>query len=104
MQVSRWAISLLLGFGVVVISTAIIRGGTPVKAYFQLRQSRDILQRSNQDLVRENSALSLEIEKIEQSSSYAKRLLKEKYHVLEPGEKIVFFEDGEDSCASCGSL
>ena len=93
MRASKLLLSLVLGFGLVVLSVGMLRGKTPVNAFFQLRESRDVLVASNSDLANENHKLKDEIRKIEQSASYAKRLLKDKYHIIEPGEKIVFFAD-----------
>ncbi len=95
MPVARWALISILGFGCVVLMMATVRGKTSVASFFELRKSRDILMASNMKLAEENRKLSAEIEKIQGSASYARRLLKDKYHVLEPSEKIVFFDDEE---------
>lgn len=95
MLVTRWALMTILSFGVAVLILGTVRGKTSVLSFFDLRESRDILLASNQRLSEENRMLSLEIEKIQQSTSYARRLLKDKYHVLQPGEKIHFFDSEE---------
>ncbi len=47
----------------------------------------------NKQLAEEIHLLESEIKKLKTSPKYALKKLKEKYHIIEPNEKIIFFAD-----------
>ncbi len=84
-------ILILLSF--VVLSIGAWRGENSVFKFFELRKSELVLEKTVAALEDENQKLRNEIEKITASTSYAKKILREKYHVTEENETIVFFAD-----------
>lgn len=85
-----WIYGLLLSMAMVLLFGT-IRGESSIRTYLDLKQSRDILDDTVSQLQRENSDLSREINKIKKSPTYAKKILRDKYHVTEPNEQIIFF-------------
>ena len=90
--VRGWLSMLVLG-GAVVISTGMIRGESSVDGYFELKHSREVLSLTVDGLKQENADLSNEIMRIKKSPSYARKVLRDKYHVTDPDEDIVFFAE-----------
>jgi len=90
---SKLWLSLILGFGVSVLSVGMVRGESSVFSYLELRKSQLLLEQTVGKLRDENGDLQLEISKIKNSSTYARKVLRDKYHVTEEGERIVFFPD-----------
>ena len=45
------------------------------------------------ELETENANLAAEIERIKESKSYARKVLRDKYHVTDDDEKIVYYAD-----------
>ncbi len=80
-----WTISLFL-FGV-------IQGQTSIFDYLDLTKSRDVLQQATYKLEREVANLQLEIKKINTSKVYARRVLRDRYHMTAPNEYILFFPE-----------
>jgi len=70
-----------------------VRGGSSWQTFSELRQSRNVMQQTVQSLEQQNRVLELEISKIKQSPDYAKKVLRDKYHITDVGENIVFFGD-----------
>ena len=87
-----WVSALLLS-GAVVVCLGIVRGESTFSSYFELKQSRAVLSQRVTDLKKENAGLQREITRIKESPSYAKKVLRDKYHVTEPGENIIFFAE-----------
>jgi cell division protein FtsB len=87
-----WA-GVLLGAGVVVLNLGMMRGDLSVETYFDLKKSRDILKETVEGLEAENESLSYEIMRLRKSPSYAKKVLRDRYHLTEPNEDIVFFAE-----------
>lgn len=83
----------LILFGIVVLATGIVRGRSSVTRSYHLERNADILRHQIAQLVAENKALDAEITKIKKSSSYARKVLRDKYHLLDNGENIMFFAD-----------
>ena len=83
---------LILG-AIALLSMGILRGERSVKGYVDLRQSRDVLQSAVEALEIERNDLQLEISKLKNSPEYARKVLRDKYHLLEDSEDIVFFAD-----------
>ena len=87
---------LVLFVCVVTIALLVVdvfRGEQPLMNYFALRHSAEILQDTNKKLLTEITDLRDEIRKIRGSRDYAQKVLRDKYHLLEANEKIVFFAD-----------
>ncbi|MBC7658623.1 MAG: septum formation initiator family protein [Chitinophagaceae bacterium] len=78
-----------LAISVLLIGT--LRGETSIFDYFKLRKSRDVLEATVDKLKSGNEDLSEEIRKIKGSPEYARKVLRDKYHVTETNEKIIFF-------------
>lgn len=76
-----------------VLAIGMIRGESPFKRYFQLKDSKEVLAETVAGLEKEISLLSSELEKINKSPNYAQRVLRDKYHVTDKNESIVFFAD-----------
>ena len=76
-----------------VLAIGMIRGESPLSNYFELRESQGVLADTVHGLHQEVSTLKEEISKIENSPNYAHRVLRDKYHVTEENESIVFFAD-----------
>jgi cell division protein FtsB len=89
----RRATRLLAWFAIVVLVVGVFRGQSSIGTYFQLKESAAKLQTVVSDLEADNRAMQLEIDRIKSSKSYARKVLRDKYHVLEGDEKIIFFTE-----------
>jgi len=85
--------SLILGATLIVLLLGSIRGDQTLMHFFRLQQSREILKKTVQSLEQENAALDKEMRRIRESPNYARKILREKYHVTDANEKIIFFAD-----------
>ncbi len=88
----HWLATLLLS-GALVLGTGMLRGESSVDGYFELKDSRQVLSDTVERLRKENAELSEEIIRIKDSPSYARKVLRDKYHVTDPDEDIVFFAE-----------
>jgi hypothetical protein len=88
----HWLAALLVS-GAVVLGAGMLRGESTVDGYFELKNSREVLSDTVERLRKENAALSDEIMRIKESPSYARKVLRDKYHVTDPDEDIVFFAE-----------
>ena len=61
--------------------------------YLKLSQSSQTLEERLEELRNKNSQLKEEIEKIRNSKNYATKALRERYHLTEKDEKIIFFSE-----------
>ena len=77
----------------VILTTGTLRGGNPLSNYWNLSDSNELLQNTVSKLEKENQRLKSEIEKIKKSDSYARKVLRDKYHITEDDEQIIFFAD-----------
>ncbi len=84
---------LLLAAGLAVVTLGLFRGSSSISGYFELRRSREVLSQTVGNLRKENQDLADEIMRLKSSPSYAKKVLRDKYHVTEPDEDIVFFAE-----------
>ena len=87
----EYCLRFLIIFGIVVLVTGIIRGRSTVTRTYQLERSAEILREQINQLKAENDTLATEITKIENSKSYARKVLRDRYHFLDHNENIVFF-------------
>jgi len=83
----------ILTFGALVLGFGLVRGEQSVFHYLQLRKSEVVLEQALHQLEAENARLEAEIERIKGSPSYAKRVLRDKFHVTDENERIIFFTD-----------
>ena len=90
---SKIWLSALLGLGCLILGLGMVRGESTIQDYMELSKSREILKNTVDDLQNENSNLSEEIVKLKKSPSYAKKILRDKYHVTEKDENIIFFTE-----------
>ena len=93
MVTSKLWLCLILGFGLVVLGLGMIRGESSIATYFELERSEEILLLTVNNLELENRQLALEIMKIKKSGNYARKILRDKYHVTDANERIVFVGD-----------
>jgi cell division protein FtsB len=80
-----------LAVSVLLIGT--LRGESSIFDYFKLRKSQDVLEATVDKLKSGNEDLSDEIRRIKSSPAYARKVLRDKYHVTDENEKIIFFAD-----------
>ena len=81
-----WSASLVLAWGS-------LRGENSLEKFLELSSSIEILESTVRQLKDDVSTLNEEINRIEKSPTYAKRVLRDKYHVTEENEVIIFFAD-----------
>lgn len=86
-------VPMLLAWGIAVIALAMFRGESSFDGYLALVKSRDVLHGTVGQIAFENAAMQSEILKLKESPSYARKVLRDKYHVAEQDENIVFFAD-----------
>ncbi len=80
-----------LTLAVLLIGT--LRGEGSIFDYFRLRKSLEVLEDTIHKIESSNTELSEEIRKIKGSPDYARKVLRDKYHVTDNDEKIIFFAD-----------
>jgi cell division protein FtsB len=64
-----------------------------VKDFLELEKSRGVLSTAVDKLKEENELIAEELNKIKSSPSYAKKILRDKYHVMDEDEDIIFFAE-----------
>ena len=92
----KWGALVIIGLGVALLNLGLWRGDTSVQQYIDLKRSEDVLSETVQDLEDKNSRLEQEIDRLAASPDYARKVLRDRYHVTDSGEKIVFFADEGD--------
>ncbi len=88
----RWVFLMFL-FLVTVLGIGIVRGESSIENYIKLRKTREIIGKTVKTLEEENQSLSQEVVKLKKSRSYAKKVLKDKYHLTDSNEHIEFFPE-----------
>ena len=83
----------LVGFTFVVMNIGVFRGPSRMSDFLELEKSREVLSRAVNNLKEENENLAEELSRIKSSPSYAKKILRDKYHVTEEDEDIIFFAE-----------
>lgn len=86
-------VRLVYGLAVAVLLIGTLRGQNSIFDYFKLRRSQGILEGTIDKLKKSNEDLSDEIRKIKSSPAYARKVLRDKYHITDTNEKIIFFAD-----------
>lgn len=89
----RFAVLTICSLTFLTLANGIVRGSSGLLNYFQLTKARDTMAKTVSDLEQENARLEEEIGKIKVSKSYARKVLREKYHTTEENEHIVFFAE-----------
>lgn len=84
-------VRLIFCLAVSVLLIGTLRGESSIFDYFKLRKSQDVMEATVEKLKASNEDLSEEIRKIKGSPEYARKVLRDKYHVTDPNEKIIFF-------------
>jgi cell division protein FtsB len=88
-KIMRW----LAWSATVVLMVGVVRGRSSIGAYFKLKESARKLEVAVAALEAENREMQMEIERIKSSKSYARKVLRDKYHVTDTDEKIIFFTE-----------
>ena len=88
-KIMRW----LAWSATVVLMVGVVRGRSSIGAYFKLKESARKLEAAVAALEAENREMQMEIERIKSSKSYARKVLRDKYHVTDCYEKIIFFTE-----------
>lgn len=76
-----------------MLANGVLRGSQSVQNYFELRSNLDIMESTVDSLKGQNEELKKEIHKLKTSPDYARKVLRDKYHVTDPGERIIFFSE-----------
>lgn len=84
---------LLVVLFLLVLVNSIIRGKHSIGGFFDLKKSHDLIEKTVEGLKSENELLETEISRISHSSDYAKKVLRDKYHIIEENEELIFFDD-----------
>ncbi|MFK7826036.1 MAG: septum formation initiator family protein [Oligoflexales bacterium] len=84
---------VLLMSAILILAIASFRGKTSLLDYFDLKESSLVLKDALNDIELDIYNLRLEIKRIRESPSYAQKVLRDKYHITEDGESIIFFAD-----------
>ena len=84
---------ILYVWATVAFAVGIFRGETSLNRYLALKDSEVVLTKAVADLETENNKFEDEIFKLKKSKSYARKVLRDKYHVTESDEKIIYFAD-----------
>lgn len=85
--------SILFVWATLVFAVGMFRGQTSISRYLSLKDSEVILSKAVADLERDNQKLETEISKLKTSKEYARKVLRDKYHVTDSDEKIIYFAD-----------
>lgn len=88
-RMTRW----LAWFAVVVLMVGVVRGRSSIGTYFKLKASAGKLEAAVAVLESGNREMQEEIERIKSSKNYARKVLRDKYHVTDSDEKIIFFTE-----------
>lgn len=85
-------VAILLATSAVFIH-ALWQGRGSIFDYFELKERQKVLEATVASLEKEIENLETEIHKIQSSKEYARHVLRDKYHVTEENEKILFYGD-----------
>jgi len=84
---------VLLVWASLVFLVGMLRGQTSIGRYLSLKDSEIVLSKAVSEIERENHKLETEIEKLKSSKDYARKVLRDKYHLTDADEKIIYFAD-----------
>ena len=85
--------SLIVIASLLVLLVGSFRGDQNLVNYFKLKQTQTKLKEVVDQLELETEQIENEIIRIKASPAYARKVLREKYHVTESNERIIFFAD-----------
>lgn len=83
---------LLATFVFFVCLNSAIRGPSSFKQYWTLQERKETMVSAVERLEIKNKILEETIQKLKKSQSYAKKVLKDKFHTTEEGERLVYFK------------
>ena len=86
-------VSFLLFLGSFILCTNFWQGKTSLSDYFELKKSQKNLEETVTKLKFEIKDLEAELYKIKSSRDYARKILKDRYHLTSENERILFFEE-----------
>lgn len=92
-ETSKKLATVLLLLGALVLVNGVIQGEQSIQRYFELRSNLHVMNNTVDGLENENEGLQKEIRKLKTSPDYARKVLRDKYHLTEPNERIVFFSE-----------
>lgn len=92
-DVKPLGVRIIYSLMIIVLLVGTLRGEGSVLDFFKLNKSLGVLETTIDRLHASNQALSEEIRKIKNSPAYARKVLRDKYHVTDTDEKIIFFAD-----------
>ncbi len=76
-----------------VLALGMYRGQSSISLYLSLKDSEIVLSKAVGNLKSENRKLEDEIFKLKKSKDYARKVLRDRYHITEGDEKIIYFAD-----------
>lgn len=86
---------VLAGLCVAVLCMGVVRGQYTMKNYFELKKSYETLKSVVDGLREQNEKLAVEIENIAASPDYARKVMRDKYHVTDDDEEIIIVDGKE---------
>lgn len=86
-------VSCLLLLGAILLWVNLLQGKTSLKDYFELKKSHHRLSVAVRNLELEIAKLEDEILKLKTSKDYVRKVLKDRYHLTESNERILFFDE-----------
>jgi cell division protein FtsB len=86
-------VRIIYGLTLAVLLIGTLRGEGSIFDYFKLKKSLDVLEETISKIESNNDELKEEIRKIKASPDYARKVLRDKYHMTDTDEKIIFFAD-----------
>lgn len=81
------------GMLALVLVLGMIQGSSDLSRYLELKSNLINLHSTVNKIEKENEVLDTEIHRIKTSPLYARKVLKDRYHVVEDNEDIIFFPD-----------
>ena len=84
---------ILIGLGLYSVVLSTLRGSGELFKYMSLQKNFHSLEMSIANLRLEAEELENEIHRITNSKEYAKKVFRDKYHITNKGESIMFFAD-----------
>lgn len=77
----------------VVVANSIAQGNHSIGGFFDLKRSHDLIEQTVEGIKLENEQIDTELTRISSSSDYANKVLRDKYHLIEEDEELIFFDD-----------
>ena len=77
----------------ITLVAGILKTRNNISSYIALNKSCQVLEKTIQELEQDIRGLEEEILRINQSKSYVSKLLKDRYHIVNENEEILFLAD-----------